>query len=371
MIPTNDSGRAIQNERNQIEAAINRVLSSGHLILGRENEALSSELGQYLDIPNVILVGNGTDAIEIALTSIGIQPNQIVLTVANAGGYSTSAISRIGARPVYVDIDENYLQMSVDGPVGLKKVLKSLNEAPAAVIVTHLYGKAAPVREILEVLEPLGIPMIEDCAQSLGARINGKMLGTFGLIGTTSFYPTKNLGALGDGGALFTSDPDVAMRARALRQYGWTTRYHSTFSGGGNSRLDEIQAAILRFRLQELDGHNKRRGEIFRRYSEIEGDGVVVHHKVGEDFVAHLAIASTDNRDKARGHFHAKEIQTDIHYPVPDHKQASFHYQETYQLPVTEAMSERIFSIPLFPEMSEEEIEAVMGAIQSYNGRKK
>ena len=366
MIPVSNLERPVSNDRAEIESAIGRVLDSGWLVLGPENEALEAELSTFLGVTDTILVGNGTDALEIALSSIGVRPGTSVLTVANAGGYATTAIQKLGAQPVYVDVDDGTLQMSLWGPRGLSEVVSSLAEAPSAVIVTHLYGKAAPVEEIQGFLDRRGIPFIEDCAQSLGAKVRERRLGSFGLVSTTSFYPTKNLGALGDGGALFTSDTEIAARARALRQYGWTSKYYSEFPGGQNSRLDEIQAAIIRFRLPKLDCLNHRRSEILRRFASAGVSHLVFPNANAPDNAAHLAVALTRNRPHAQQYFSKLGIQTAIHYPILDYNQAGFVGPASHELPNSELLANKILTLPLFPEMCESEIDFVQSAIEAY-----
>ena len=367
MIPTNDPRRAIDGQRQEIDEAIARVLSSGWLILGPENEALSAELSEYLDCEHTVLVGNGTDALTIALLSLGVKTGENVVTVANAGGYASTAIRNIGAIPMYVDIRGADLEMDVDGPFGLERLLAGSKPSPSAIVVTHLFGKAAPIERIAEIAARHNIPVVEDCAQSLGAEVGGRKLGTFGVVATTSFYPTKNLGALGDGGAIFTSNAGLAERARLLRQYGWKDRYVSGIAGGQNSRLDEIQAAVLRLRLGKVEKSNLRRRAIQQRYKSAANQSRLVEfpHSFDESFVAHLAVVLLENRDEARKHFEAKGISTDIHYPVPDHQQVAFAEFAPKTLPVTESQASRILTLPLFPEMNEGEIQRVEEALDS------
>lgn len=367
MIPTNDPLRAIDSQREEIDEAIARVLSSGWLILGPENEALSAELSEYVGCEHTILVGNGTDALKIALLSLGVKAGERVVTVANAGGYASAATRDIGAIPEYVDIREGDLEMEVDGPFGLEKLLTHNEETPSAIVVTHLFGKAAPIERIKEIAASHKIPIVEDCAQSFGANVKGKKLGTFGDVATTSFYPTKNLGALGDGGAIFTSNSRIAERARSLRQYGWTDRYNSEAAGGQNSRLDEIQAAVLRLRLRNVEESNRRRRAIQRRYMSAANQNptVRVPHSFDESYVAHLAVILLSNRGRAQEQLRALGISTDIHYPVPDYQQRAFADFAPQSLPITEKQAQRILTVPLFPEMNEREIQRVEEALGS------
>ena len=361
IVPLNDPSRAVNRDEADILRAFSRVLSSGHYILGPENELLSMELSEYLGGVETILVANGTDALEIALRTIGVTPHSYVLTVTNAGGYSSTAIRQVGAIPVYVDIDETSLQMS---PAALDETLSGLDQKPSAVIITHLFGFVAPLMPIVRRLEELGIPLVEDCAQSFGALDAGQRAGTFGQIATTSFYPTKNLSALGDGGAIFASKPEFVERAKALRQYGWERKYHSKVPGGRNSRLDELQAAVLRQRLPFLDSQNEIRRRIHSRFRAQESSLGFFPHAPGENFVPHLAIMVADDRKLAMTRLKARHVATDIHYPVLDHLQLPENQHIRRNLEVSEEMVRKIVTLPLFPDMREPEVEAVLTAIR-------
>lgn len=359
MIPFNDPGRSVALSRKDIDAAIDRVLRSGWLVLGPENEALANEISDFLEVDHAVLVGNGTDALEIALRCLDLQPDDQVVTVANAGGYASTAIRQIGAIPVYVDVDEETLQMN---PHHLIEVLEERAGNIAAIVVTHLFGHAAPIQRIASIAKNAGIALVEDCAQAIGARVGGQSVGTFGEIATTSFYPTKNLGALGDGGAIFTGSSELANKAQQLRQYGWSDRYNSVQPGGRNSRLDEIQAAILRLRLQDLEVMTLRRQEIYRAYQSIQSPWGYLPLKTTEAFVAHLAIFVSDRRDELATHLANHRIGTSIHYPLPDYLQPGF-MAPSASLSVTDKMAGRILSLPLFPELSSEEVERVCLAL--------
>lgn len=361
-VPFNNPGRAISSQRAEIEGAIARVLDSGCLILGPENEALSEDLSRYLGVRHTVLVGNGTDALEIALRAVGVGPGDTVLTAANAGGYASTAAALLGATPSFVDIDPDSLQMD---PESLSSALSVLDGRVKAVVVTHLYGQVADVEAIAALCTKAGVALVEDCAQALGARVRGKPVGTFGDVSTTSFYPTKNLGALGDGGAIFTQSDEMAETVTQLRQYGWADRYRSVVPGGQNSRLDEIQAAVLRVRLAQLDELTERRRAIHSRYRSVSSPWGTLPHLEGEGFVAHLAVMVTDEREQLVSHLTAAGIQTAIHYPIPDHHQPAFWHAGEFSLPVTEDRARKILSLPLFPELTEEEITRVMDALAS------
>src|ERR1700752_3958771 len=260
-VPLNDLVRQNRQLHEELASAARRVVERGWYVLGSECTEFEREFARYCGSADCIGVANGTDAIELALRAVGVAPGDRVATVANAGFYSSTAIHAIGAGPVYVDVEETH---------GMS--LPSLREALAgqgvrAVIVTHLYGRLADVEAIVALCKPLGIPVLEDCAQSHGASRGGKIAGSFGTAGCFSFYPTKNLGALGDGGAVTTGDAAMAERLRGLRQYGWGSKYRVSRAGGRNSRLDELQAALLLAKLPHLDRWNERRRGIARRLS--------------------------------------------------------------------------------------------------------
>lgn len=361
-VPFNDLGRGTQALRTQIDAAVDRVLSSGWYVLGPEHDALESELGRYMGESQSVLVGNGTDALQLALTALGVAPGDTVLTAANAGGYTSTAVRSLGAVPVYADVDPNTLLLTVET---LEQALSGLEKAPRVVVITHLFGTAADMTSIMAWAEARNLTVIEDCAQSLGAMHNGARAGTFGKISTTSFYPTKNLGALGDGGALFTSDPDVAARLRQLRQYGWVSKYTTSVPGGRNSRMDELQAAIVRVKLPLLDGWNERRRQIHEHYERaISGNARLVNRSTPE-YVGHLAVVDVEDRDRARKLLSDLGITTDVHYPTPDHLQPLVASERSVELPVTEAAANRIFSVPLFPDLTDQEVERVASALGS------
>ena len=228
-IPINDLKRHHAPLAGELAAAVNRVLASGWYILGPEVEAFEREFARYCGVEHCAGVGNGTDALELALGALGIGPGTEVATVANAGMYSTTAILRVGARPLYIDVDGRSMTMS---PAALDAAISGGPEGcPAAVIVTHLYGQMAEIEELLAIAGRKNIPVIEDCAQAHGAERAGRKAGSRGKLGCFSFYPTKNLGAAGDGGAVVTADAALAAKVRALRQYGWTAKYRSTVAG--------------------------------------------------------------------------------------------------------------------------------------------
>lgn len=362
-IPFNDLKRATDLGRRDIQNAITRVLNSGWYILGPEHDALETELAEFIGVKHAINVANGTDALELGLAALGVESGDFVLTVANAGGYSSTAALLLGAEPVFVDVDPGTLLMSVET---FEAALKCLPEKPKAVVVTHLYGALAPIADIARVAHSHGILVLEDCAQSLGASINGKLSGSLADVSTTSFYPTKNLGALGDGGAVFTNSDEFAESVKSMRQYGWVSKYSIEHRHGRNSRLDEMQAAILRVKLPLLNSQNERRRAIHKCYESVGHDGARVLNRASESFVAHLGVVVASKRKQARAHLDASGVKTDVHYPIPDHRQKFPDFTPRIMpLEVTEWASERVLSVPLFPELTDAEVAAISRAIET------
>lgn len=361
LIPFNDLSRFAPEVRARIDGAIDRVLSSGWFVMGPEHDAFEAELASFLGVEHAVLVANGTDALELAFAAVGVRDGDPIITVANAGGYSSIASRLLGAEPLYVDVDPVRLQADPDA---VREAIANAATPPRAIVVTHLYGGMAPVAEIIDVAREHGIPVIEDTAQALGASLDGRRAGSFADIATTSFYPTKNLGALGDGGAVVTRDADLAAKVRRMRQYGWEGKYNIAHPRGRNSRLDELQAAILRERLPDLDAWNLRRREIHQRYEAAVSTYARLVNTASESFIGHLAVLEVDDRDSVRAQLLEQGIKTDVHYPIPDHLQpliAAEHPRPA--LPVTERAAGRILSLPLFPELRDDEIDRICAAL--------
>lgn len=359
----NDLGRHTLSMQDELGAAIERVLRSGWFVLGPEVTAFEKEFADYCGAKHCVSLANGTDALELALRALDIGAGRKVLTVANAGMYSTVAILATGAHPVYAEVRPDTLLIDT---ADVARILAS--EKIDAVIVTHLYGLLANVREIVELARAQGIPVVEDCAQAHGAGLDGRKAGSFGDISCFSFYPTKNLGALGDGGAVVTSRDDLAGKVRQLRQYGWSGKYHASLPGGRNSRLDEMQAALLRVMLPRLDQWNARRREIAARYSrEIKHSKVTVPAVGGNDYVAHLYVIRAQGRDGLKQHLADAGIPTDVHYPVPDYAQeACRHLFEGLRLPATEQACGEVLTLPCFPELTDDEVDFIVARVNSW-----
>jgi aminotransferase EvaB len=361
-IPLNDLVRQNRLIHDELAGAARRVIERGWYVLGSEGAEFERAFAAYCGVPHAVGVANGTDAIELALRAVGVDEGHCVATVANAGFYASTSIHAIGARPLYVDVVAGTHLMCVDS---LKRGLAP--NAVRAVIATHLYGRLAEVEAIAAICKPLGIPVIEDCAQAHGATRNGKAAGSFAAAGCFSFYPTKNLGALGDGGAVTTSDAALAARLRELRQYGWDKKYQVSRAGGRNSRLDELQAALLLAKLPHLDRWNEDRRAIAHRYSnEIRHSRIECPKDFGADNVAHLFVLRCEDRDGLGRHLESRGVGSDIHYPIPDHRQPAYSAYHLGELPETERLATEIITIPCFPEMEEEEIRQVIDAVNAW-----
>jgi dTDP-4-amino-4,6-dideoxygalactose transaminase len=351
-----------------VDDAITAVLDRGQVLLGPETEAFEADFAEYLGATGCVAVGNGTDALEIALRVVGVSAGDEVVTVANAGGYTTAVCGQLGAVPVYVDVAASTLTMD------LEQAVIAVGASTAAVVVTHLYGWPVDVPRLRDMLDGAGwssVPIIEDCAQAHGARVDGRLVGTLGDLAAFSFYPTKNLGAFGDAGAIVTSDPEVEERVRMLAQYGWRERYVQELPGGRNSRMDEIQAAILRIFLRGLDAGNESRRAIVKRYADATADSGSVsmaHGEAPDGYVAHLAVARTGERDSVAAELQAAGVATAIHYPVLDVDQpalAGRQYRTVGDLPESREAVAAILTVPCFPTMSDAEIDQVCDSLTS------
>jgi aminotransferase EvaB len=362
-VPLNDLVRQGRDIREQLAARAADVIARGWFVLGDECAAFESEFAQYCGVAHCLGIANGTDGIEIALRAAGVGSGDGVATVANAGFYASTAIHAIGARPVYVDVSAETHLMDASA---LQQVLSADNVR--AVIVTHLYGRLADVEAVIALCQPRGIAVIEDCAQAHGASRNGRKAGSFGVAGCFSFYPTKNLGALGDGGAVTTNDAGFAARVREFRQYGWDTKYRVSRKGGRNSRLDELQAALLRVKLPHLDRWNAERRKLAQRYArEITNPRVTCPADFGPENIAHLFVLRCQDRDGLRRHLEARGVASDIHYPIPDHLQPAYGgVSRSNSLPQTERLASEIVTIPCFAELDEDEIRQVIDAVNGW-----
>jgi dTDP-4-amino-4,6-dideoxygalactose transaminase len=361
-IPFHSPIRAYETDRSEIDAAVSRVLASGRYILGPEVERFEDEFANYLGVSEAVGVASGTDALVLALRAARVEPGDEVITAPNAGGYTASACCLIGARPVFADVDATTLTID---PTSVERLLGSKTRC---VVATHLYGSMADVTRLSSLTRERGIALVEDCAQAHGARFEGRAAGSFGELATFSFYPTKNLGALGDGGAVVSRDEGLGEVLRELRQYGWRPKYDVQRLGGTNSRLDPIQAAILRVRLPRLDDRNARRRELADRYEDrLAQSGLSICRTPGDTFVGHLLVVQSQARDALKAALDAQDVGTEIHFPLLDCDQAAWKGLgwRSDALPAARMAVGRILSLPLYPELTEAEVDEVCDAVAS------
>lgn len=363
MLLLNNVGLRIDRNRSKVVEAMERVLSRGYLVLGPEVDLFERSFAEYLGATYCVGVANGTDAIELSLKAVGVCKGDRVATVSNAGMYTTIALLAVGAEPLFMDVD---LQTR---NVTLSEVQRAIDAGAKVVVVTHLYGLAvSQIESIARLCKSRSVPLVEDCAQAHGALIDGRRVGTFGNVACFSFYPTKNLGALGDGGAVVTNYSEISERVKQLRQYGWSSKYSVEIAGGRNSRLDELQAAVLSAFLLDLDAANVRRRAIAAQYrASICHPNLQVPAVYGEDYVAHLYVVRAARRDALRSHLQAANIGTDVHYPIPDYRQPVFGNRfSDVCLPNTERLATEILTLPLYPEMSDYEVNKVISQVNAW-----
>jgi len=348
----------------EIDAAIKRVLLSGHYILGSEGVAFEKEFSAWLGVAGTANVANGTDAIELALRAAGIGAGDKVVTVANTVTATASAIAATGAKIFYAEIEPSTMLLDV---AALETALATLRDPKIkAVVPVHLYGQAVDMPRLMEVAARYNLVVIEDCAQAHGALIGDRRAGTWGQLAAFSFYPTKNLGALGDGGAVSGNDPLLLEKIRALRQYGWRKRYISE-SSGRNSRLDEMQAAILRARLPRLGTENARRAAIAEQYlAGLKGLPLTLPVTgAGRSHCWHQFVVRTPRREELKAHLEKKDILCGVLYPVPIHRQPAYH-DATLSLPHTEQACAEVLSLPLHPGLREDEVARVIREVSGF-----
>jgi len=347
-----------------VDAAIRRVLDGGAYILGREVETFEQGFAARHAGAHAIGVGNGTDALILALRGLGIGPGDEAITVAHTAIATVAAVLATGATPVIVDVDPVYYTLDPT------RIAAAVGKRTKAIVPVHIYGQPADMTAIMKVARRLRLKVVEDCAQAAGATFEGRAVGTFGDAGTFSFYPTKNLGAIGDGGIVVTANPRLAEAIRRLRQYGWDEK-RVAGKPGVNSRLDPIQAAILGAKLPALGAENKRRGALAARYAKgLAGLPVTAPAiAAGAGHAWHLYVISCPDRDALRRTLEDRSIETAIHYPVPAHRQKGYAGRlrvSKQGLPVTEKLARRILSLPLYPELADDEADTVIAAIRAH-----
>jgi dTDP-4-amino-4,6-dideoxygalactose transaminase len=350
-----------------IQSAINRVLNSGTYILGAEVEGFEGAFAEFCGGTHAVGVASGTDALILALKAFAIGLGDEVITVSHTAVATIAAILAVGATPVLVDIDE--VCMTLDSTA----LAAAVTPRSKAVIAVHLYGQAADLDSIVVFARRHRLAVIEDCAQAVGGRYHGRRLGSIGDIGCFSFYPTKNLGAIGDGGIIVTSDPTITACVRRLRQYGWDDA-RQTHEAGLNSRLDALQAAILRAKLPYLDADNERRAAIARRYERGLADLPITTPtaRAGAEHAYHLYVIACTQRDALMAYLSDRAIGSAVHYPVPVHRQRGYAERAIVPgsgLPVTERICRQILSLPLYPELSDADVERVIATVRSFFAR--
>lgn len=358
-IPQSDPRANYLAHKAEIDAAIAGVLEGGWYILGREVEAFEREFAAYLGVAHVVGVASGTDALHLSLRACGVGPGDEVVTVSHTAVATVAAIELAGATPVLVDIDP--VTFTIDCNC-LEELLRNRRSARLkAIVPVHLYGRPANMPAVMEIASRHGLQAIEDCAQSHGAAIHGRKTGAWGDIAAFSFYPTKNLAALGDGGAVATNDPALAGRARLLREYGWRERYVSQVAGM-NSRLDEVQAAILRVKLRYLDCDNARRRELADAYgAALAGSGLILPRpEAGSVHIYHQYVVRSAHRDALRTTLRDHGAGSLIHYPVPIHLQPAYRDRLQHGMMArTEEAAREVLSLPMFPELTLDQVNTV------------
>jgi dTDP-4-amino-4,6-dideoxygalactose transaminase len=358
-IPFLNPGAQFHTLRSEILAAVEGVLAKGHYILGPNVAALEQETAAYCGAQFGVGVNSGSDALTLALRALNVGPGDEVITTPFTYIAPAESIHQVGAKVVFADIHPR--RFTVDPAA----VAQRITPRTKALIPVHLFGQAAPLRE----LEALGLPLIEDCAQAIGVNYDGRPVAGQGRLGCLSFYPTKNLGACGDGGMLVTQDEALAKTLRMLRVHGIEKRYHHDLHGY-NSRLDELQAAILRVKLPHLDAGNARRAAIAARYNAGFADLPVELPEVqpGSTHIYHVYALLADRRDELQAHLAAQGVPTIIYYPVPLHLQKCYADQgwQAGDFPVAEAVSRRILPLPMYPELTDEQADHVVKQVRAF-----
>ncbi len=365
LIPVANPQAQYLSHQTEIDAAIAAALGGNRYILGPETLAFEQEFAAYLGVTYAVGVGSGTDALHLAIRACGLGPGDEIITVAHTAVATVSAIESAGAIPVLVDIDP--ATYTIDPG----KIEAAITPRTQAIIPVHLYGAAVDLKPIIDLTRRYRLKLIEDCAQAHGTRYAGRPVGSYGDVACFSFYPTKNLGAIGDGGLVATSDPTIADNLRLLRQYGWRERYISEIAGW-NSRLDELQAAILRVKLRHLDEDNDKRRQLAAIYDEqLAGFVTTPIELSGTRHVYHLYVIRHPEREALMAYLREQGIGTAIHYPVPIHLQPAYRGRlgDVGSLPETEQAAREIISLPIYPELPESEALTVVNAIREFASR--
>ena len=362
MISCANPGAQYNSYKDEINFAIKRVLDSNWYILGEEVGFFEKEFSDFNSTYHSIGVANGTDALHLALRSLGVGAGDEVITTAHTAVATASAIDSVGAKPVFVDIEPDFFTIDP----GL--IERSITKKTKAIIPVHIYGQPCDMDSIMSIAKKYNLKVIEDCAQAHGSMYKGKRVGSISDVGCFSFYPTKNLGAIGDGGALVTNNKDLSKSIKLLREYGWEKRYISSHEGW-NSRLDELQAAILRVKLKYLDKDNQLRAEIAKKYYQSLNDLSIRLPLIRKEssHVFHLFVIKSKKRDELKNFLEKENIGTSIQYPVPIHLQKYYKSKfGEFSLPVTEKLASEILSLPMYPELGIDAINHCTKTLNKY-----
>jgi dTDP-4-amino-4,6-dideoxygalactose transaminase len=363
VIPQLDLVAQHKSIKEELDRAIGQVVASGNYILGPNVEALEREVASYCGTAHGVGVASGTDALHLALIACGVKEGDEVITTPFSFIATADTIAQVGAVPVFVDINPRAFNLDEN------KIEHKITARTKAIVVVHLYGQPARMDKIMTIAEEYGIKVIEDCAQAMGAEFQGRKVGSIGHAGCFSFFPTKNLGCMGDGGMVVTDDDEIAERVRMLRVHGQGKKYQSEILGF-NSRLDEIQAAILRVKLKYLDTWNAERQNKASLYSRLLRDAPVVTPLVEEDtkHVFHQYTIRAPRRDELAKELEEKGIGVAIYYPVPFHLQKVFGYlgYQKGALPESEKGAREVLSLPIYPELEDSQVEEVAKEIKAF-----
>ncbi len=356
-----DIGRLHQPIRAQLDEAYQRVMDSGWFIMGPELAAFESEFAAYSNVKHCIGVGNGLDALHLLLRAYGIGPGDEVIVPSNTFIATWLAVSQCGATPVAVEPDVNTHNINPE------LIAAAITPRTKAIMPVHLYGQPADMDPINQIAQQHGLVVIEDAAQAQGAYYKGRRVGSLGHAAGTSFYPGKNLGALGDGGAVLTNDDAIADQVRRLRNYGSSIKYQHDLAGY-NTRLDELQAAFLREKLKVLDAWNTKRKAIAKTYSELLSSADCITPMVPEyaDPVWHLYVIRSQRRDQLKAYLEQHGVSTVIHYPIPPHRQACYPEYSSQSLPIADMLAGEVLSLPMSPDMTDTEIKQVCSTLLSF-----
>lgn len=359
MILFNEFKRQYSLIKEEVNEAIKRVLESGWYILGKEGEAFEKEFSDYLSIGYCVGVANGTEAIALSLMAVGVEHGDEVITTNMTAFPTITAIMQIGAIPVVVDVNSN------DALIDVSKIEEKITSKTKAIMPVHLYGQSCDIDAIQEICQNNNISLVEDCAQAVGTSYRGKKVGTYGKCSAFSFYPTKNLGAYGDAGAIATNDKSIYDKLLKLRNYGQSRRYYHD-DAGINSRLDELQAAILRVKLKYIDQWNDRRREIADYYiNNIKTVECMQEHSYGCSNY-HLFVVKSDKREELLSYLNENGVNALIHYPVPINKQNAFIGQKDEEFLNAENLANCILSLPMYPDLLDEEVKRVVDVINKF-----